>query len=118
MSLALTHFLIGAICSMVLLILINFYNENILRYRVEFIFLGGLFALVPDINKVVFLFSEQYGDIVTYSFHETAVSNLFFFHGILDNDIFRSLLIETLAFCVILFCIFLILFSYLTQKRF
>lgn len=76
MSLAMTHFAIGAgLMQLALLAL-----DPSVRYRESLIVASGLWALVPDLHYVVPVFNEQLSQIKA-----SILGNLFWFHAALDS---------------------------------
>ncbi|QLH76174.1 hypothetical protein HZS55_02130 [Halosimplex rubrum] len=76
MSLAITHFAVGAACTAVVLTVIP---------RVPFqrtlVVCGGIWAMLPDAWR----FLPTAGARYAHEFHATALANLFWFHSALDR---------------------------------
>lgn len=85
MVFAIVHFTVGFVSTLALLWLLP-----ITRYRLTVAFLGGIWALVPDAEKI---FDGSLGGVVQ-TIHDGALADLFFFHGTLDEPVFRALNIE------------------------
>lgn len=76
MSLAVTHFALGAGLMQLVLVL----AQSRIRYRESLVVLSGLWALVPDAHYVSPVFQ---GPLSQIKF--TVVGNLFWFHSFLDS---------------------------------
>lgn len=97
MSLAITHFSVG-VCSVAVCLYLTQKQQSDLRLL--YLFGGGVFAMVPDMSKLV----EG-----SYPVVESSLMNIFFFHNGLDlMDKTNSIVIAGLAiFCMCVSLIFL-----------
>lgn len=75
MSLAITHFVVGASATMVV---VTFFLPRI-RFPRTLMVLGGLWAMLPDLNKAV---ASQFGFVDAV--HDSSWANVFWAHHFLD----------------------------------
>jgi hypothetical protein len=97
MSLAITHFSVG-VCSVVGFLYLTQKQQS--DFRLLYLFGGGLFAMIPDMSKLV-------GG--SYPIVESSLMNIFFFHNGLDLiDETNSIVIAGLAIlCMCVSIVFL-----------
>lgn len=76
MSLAITHFAVGAACTAVLLTLLPQ-----TPFQRSLVVLGGGWGMVPDAWRFLPASSGQYA----HEFHDMPLANLFWFHNSLDR---------------------------------
>lgn len=76
MSLAITHFVVGASATM---LVVTFFLPRI-RFPRTLMVLGGLWAMLPDLNKVV---PSEFGFVDAV--HDSAWANVFWAHHFLDT---------------------------------
>lgn len=99
MSAAIVHFIAGAGTMLFLLPFItrftsaNFQGQNIIPA-----FLAGVFALTPDIHHAV---PHAPTAKVIYTVHNHAVSNIFFFHHVLDSAAIRGMYKEMIGVAIV-----------------
>ncbi len=78
--LAIAHFAAGVLGALALLIwypnLVHQYIGNLIKNDLFFVLGSGLFAMIPDISKLIPSLK---------SFHDSILNNIFWFHGILDK---------------------------------
>ena len=74
MSMAMTHFAFGATCATVLVSVLRPGS----RYDRTLILASGCWAMVPDLHQIAPALVES------WALHEAPLSNLFWFHGLLD----------------------------------
>jgi len=81
MAPAIVHFTAGFVTVLMILWLLP-----ITRYRLTGAFLGGVWALLPDMRKIVD------GDLAANleALHDSGVADLFFFHHMLDQPFVRE----------------------------
>jgi hypothetical protein len=75
MSLAITHFLLGAIISLGIFRYIFKNQENIILH-IYIAFIGGFWAMIPDMHKLYDAFGHSF---------KGYMCNIFFFHCVLDD---------------------------------
>ncbi|MEA1931267.1 MAG: hypothetical protein U9O06_06940 [Euryarchaeota archaeon] len=94
MAFAIVHFTVGFVSILALL-----WALPLTRYRLTGAFLGGIWALVPDASKIL----EGSQGTAVETIHDGELADLFFFHGTLDEPVFRALNIELtfLALCAL-----------------
>lgn len=96
MSLAITHFVIGAGLTALLVHLAFPW----VRYRQTWIILGGIWALVPDLHYISPVFTDELAGIKS-----TVFGDVFWFHAFLDGlyktDNSRELAGVTIAFFLV-----------------
>ena len=81
MSYALAHFSLGATLSLLIFRAVDYHSVRIstrdyLRYDLVVATLGGLWAMIPDITYLFGVMTHLFGG---------GVSNMFAFHGLLDE---------------------------------
>lgn len=81
MVFAIAHFTVGFVIVLVLLSAIP-----ITRYRLTGAYLGGVWALGPDVHHIL---DGGLSDRI-YAVHNEPISNVFFFHYFLDEPRFRA----------------------------
>lgn len=81
MVFAIAHFTVGFVIVLVLLSAIP-----ITRYRLTGAYLGGVWALAPDVHH---LLDGELSDRI-YAVHNDPISDVFFFHYFLDEPQFRA----------------------------
>lgn len=85
MVFAIVHFTVGFVTILTLLWLVP-----VTSYRLTGAYLGGIWALVPDASK---LLDGSRGEVFE-TIHDGELANVFFFHGLLDDPVFRALNFE------------------------
>lgn len=73
MSLALTHFLVGATIAVWA---VTFESDNYDNDETWWMYVGGLFAMLPDVSKFLPILEPLHDNLIASSF--------FFLHGLLD----------------------------------
>lgn len=85
MVFALVHFTVGFVAVLAVLAIVP-----ITRYRLTGGYVGGIWALFPDIHQIAGgALGERARD-----FHDSSRANVFFFHRTLDTDLLRALTVE------------------------
>ncbi len=93
MAFAIVHFAVGFVCSLLVLSVIP-----ITRYRITGAYLGGIWGLLPDAEKIL---DGNFGDRVD-GIHQSSAADVFFFHSTLDQPFFRENNIEMTFFSILL----------------
>ena len=75
------HFVVGLTCGLVALLFVDWPQ----RREFLFVFASGLWAILPDGHWMLTEFGFDGPAAVWKSFHQTAWTNLFWFHHFLDN---------------------------------
>lgn len=115
MSLGLTHFSMGATLSLLIFRAIDYNSKRVglddyLRYDILIAFMGGLWAMIPDIPALFGVFDELFG---------STICNLFFFHCWMDAiDPKDTIMNSVIMFGILLLIINLINFEIgITEKK-
>lgn len=108
MAFAIVHFTVGFVSVLALLWLIP-----ITRYRLTGAFLGGIWGLVPDGNKV---FDGSRGERFD-TLHDSSNADFFFFHSTLDKPFFREHNIELTFLAIVSLGIILLLYDWRFGRR-
>jgi hypothetical protein len=91
MSLAITHFAVGAACTALVLTLLPS-----IPFQRTLVVAGGGWAMIPDGWRFLPATSAAYA----HEFHRTAWANLFWFHNVIDRaDVGDSTAVGVLVLC-------------------
>lgn len=108
MAFAIVHFTVGFVTVLALLWLLP-----ITRYRLTGAFLGGIWGLVPDGNKIV----DGSRGAWFESLHDSSTADVFFFHSTLDGPFFRAQNIELTFLSLAVLGVAFLLFDWRFGRR-
>jgi len=108
MSFAIVHFIVGFVSILAVLWLLS-----VTRFRLTGAYFGGIWALLPDAEKI---FDGSFGELVS-DVHHSSVADLFFFHNTLDQESFRAANIELGVLALSVFGIALLLYDWRFGRR-
>lgn len=81
MSFAITHFAVGASCTLLALAALVRAEPDAPGPRLSVVVAGGLWAMVPDAHHL----HRPLRDVTKPVLHDSLLANAFWFHGLLDT---------------------------------
>lgn len=108
MVFAIVHFTVGFVSVLTLLWLLP-----VTRYRLSVAFLGGIWGLIPDAEK---LLEGELGALAG-SFAASSSGDVFFFHYTLDQPFFRELNIQLTFVSLVVLGIAFLLYDWRFGRR-